>query len=489
MATANDESDVGRKGKWRHRLVSILPPWFRPTANTKKRRALASLLLAASFTISRPVGALPSENDAATTEELRASSSGIVPRETVQLTSTSFNGDTQLATIPVSSKKGTFWTKRRVIMLAAGGGTVLGLSLVPPVSDDEDEMNEKSAPTVSELQVQPLPSSISKEAFRELEQLFGGEKTTKASETNDAEKSVRSSVPLIEEDVRVISDPSADIVEKESSKPKGIKAVKKVTPIIQEDLQENKVEKDATMDHGKVSEKKKEATEQQLRAQAQVIEKPTKETASVGFTQENEGSKGFTDELIFKNKDELSSGEPVKEDDFKKTAEEASLLKKEEATRRALLEERLKEEAKRLEEETKLRKVKEEEAAQRALLEERVKQEFLLTQVKKNEQVSLEKIEDADTMQVENAMPEEEKIPEIDIPKPVSKEEFAANEAESGTTTEDMSSTIETTVRYRRQPLSPDEEAELQKKYSALPLKERAYRILVDLGMIDSSPE
>ncbi|GAX26890.1 hypothetical protein FisN_9Lh186 [Fistulifera solaris] len=485
----NEEADVDRKGQWRHRLVSILPTWFRPTANKKKRRALASLVLAASFTFSRPVGALPSKDDTATSEELRASSNGITLRGTVQLTSTSFNRETQLATIPVSSKKGTFWTKRRVIMLAAGGGTVLGLSLVPPISDDEDEMNEKSAPSLSELQVQHLPSSISKEAFRELEQLFGGDKTAKASETDDAEKFVRSSVPLIEEDVRVISDPSADIIEKESpakTKPKGIEAVKKVTPRIQEDLQDRNVKKDATMDQGKMSEKKEEAIEEQLQATDQVVKK-RKGTESVGFTQNNEGSNGLADELDYKSKNDLSLGEPVQEDDIKKTAEASSLLKKEEATRRAILEERLKEEARRLEEETRLRKSKEEEAARRALLEERLKQESLLTETKKDDQASAEKIEDANTVQAENVIPEQEKIPEINVPMPLNNKKFVTDEASETST--DMSSTIGRKKQYRRQPLSPDEEAELQKKYIALPLKERAYRILVDLGMIDSPPE
>jgi hypothetical protein len=485
MTTANEEIDADRTGKWRHRLVAILPPWFRPTANKKKRRALASLLFAASFTFPRPVGALFPKDDATTTEELRASSNGIALRETVQLTSTTVNGDTQLAAIPVSSKKGTVWTKRRVIMLAAGGGTVLGLSLVPPISDDEDEMKEESAPTTSELQVQPLPSSISKEAFRELEQLFGGDKTAKASETDDAEKFVTSSVPLIEEDVRVISDPSAEIIEKESpttTKPKGIKAVKKVTPIIQEDLQEKKVEKDATMDQGKMSVKKDETMEEQVRATDEVIKISTKGTESVDYTQNNEGSKGLADELDGKSKNNLSVDDPLQEDDIKKTAKAASVLK-EEATRRALLEERLKEE------ETRLRKVKEEEAARRALLEERLKQERPLTEATKIEPVSVGKVEDSDTLQAEITIPDHEKVPEMDIPMPVNEEKVTAGEGNSETSIDDMSSTIGKKKQYRRQPLSPDEEAELQKKYIALPLKERAYRILVDLGMIDSSPE
>ena len=40
-----------------------------------------------------------------------------------------------------------------------------------------------------------------------------------------------------------------------------------------------------------------------------------------------------------------------------------------------------------------------------------------------------------------------------------------------------------------RQPKSPEVEAELAARYGAMDLEERAFNILLDLGMIDDSPD
>jgi len=39
--------------------------------------------------------------------------------------------------------------------------------------------------------------------------------------------------------------------------------------------------------------------------------------------------------------------------------------------------------------------------------------------------------------------------------------------------------------RARQQPKSPDEEQRLKEKYGSMDLEERAFNILVDLGMVD----
>ena len=513
MTKVTDKPCANVKEKsWRRRLVSILPSMLRPTQNKTKRRALASLLVAASFAFSQPVAALSSKKDVAPCVKQREPSDGNIPQKEGQRKSTSLDGDPKLASIPVSSTKEGFWTKRKVIMVAAGGGTVLGLSLVPPVKDEDDDTDEETNPSASEIQVQPLPSFISKEAFRELEELFGGGgENAKTSEALAPEQFVKSSAPSIEEDVRVIYDPSAEMAIAETSakpKSKGIKAVKKVTPLVEEEVLSANVapsntyvqdSKDETIAEDQNKTKLPEldpddaaaAAKDEEAARKGILEKRLRQT-----DQEKKRIARDADELdnvvaVEHSKNSVSNaGDPGNELYTESIADAAALAKKEEATRRAMLEERLKEEAKRLKEQTRLRKAKEDEAARRALLEERLKQESIMAETKQDEQLGNEEFDDVDSTPTPNKMLRSvDEIPEAGLSNPLNKEEPPSVEPVFEASPEGVEPMTGRKRKYRRQPLSPDEEAELQKKYSSLPLKERAYRILVDLGMIDSSPE